>query len=364
MSIPLASLGPSAYWYLTRGTGAVALLLLTASVVLGMLGPLRFAAARWPRFAVDTLHRDISLLVIVLLLVHIVTSVLDSFAPISLSDAVVPFASSYRPLWLGLGALSFDILLALVVTSLLRRRLGYGRWRAIHWLAYASWPVAVLHGLGTGSDTKAGWMLALTGACTVAVLGAVCVRIARAAPERPAVRLPATALSIVTPLGLAVFTLAGPLESGWAARAGTPAKLLGKKAHVPAAPVATPVDAIAVRIERDNQHRRSRGVLGRAQRQRPLDGRAGRSRGRPVDEAGRRSPRPAACPLGGSPDRGRRPVADRQPGRPDRQRAALSDGGPDRARCRARRSRPACAGHPARLWPSAPGCTSTPRPTR
>jgi sulfoxide reductase heme-binding subunit YedZ len=229
MSVALASLGPSAYWYLARGTGAVALLLLTASVVLGVLGPLRFAAARWPRFAVDTLHRDVSLLVMVLLVVHIATSVLDSFAPIALSDAVIPFGSSYRPLWMGLGALSFDILLALVVTSLLRRRLGYGRWRAIHWLAYASWPVAVLHGLGTGSDTKVPWMLALTIACTAAVLCAVWVRIARATPERPAIRLPATALSIITPLGLVAFTLAGPLESGWAARAGTPAKLLGKK---------------------------------------------------------------------------------------------------------------------------------------
>jgi DMSO/TMAO reductase YedYZ heme-binding membrane subunit len=225
----LAGIGPSAYWYLARGTGVVALLLLTLSVVLGVLGPLRVAAARWPRFAIDTMHRDISLLVMVLLVIHIVTSVLDSFAPIALSDAVIPFAGTYRPLWLGLGALSFDILLALVATSLVRRRLGYGRWRAIHWLAYASWPVAVLHGLGTGSDQKTIWSLALTVACAAVVLGVVLVRIARAASERPRIRLPATALSLLTPLGLAVFTLAGPLESGWAARAGTPARLLGHK---------------------------------------------------------------------------------------------------------------------------------------
>ena len=113
------SAGPSAYWYLARGTGAVALVLLTVSVVLGILGSLRFAPApRWPRFAIDTLHRDVSLLVLVLLVVHIITSVLDSFAPIRLIDAVIPFVASYRPLWLGLGALSFDLLIALVVTSL------------------------------------------------------------------------------------------------------------------------------------------------------------------------------------------------------------------------------------------------------
>ncbi len=218
--------GPSAYWYLARGTGAVSLVLLTASVVLGVLGPLRVSAPRWPRFAVDTVHRDVSLLVIVVLAVHIVTSVLDSFAPISLTASVIPFVSSYRPIWLGLGALAFDLLVALAITSLVRRRLGYARWRAVHWLAYASWPVAVLHGLGTGSDTKLWWMLALTVACTAVVVAAVAVRIARAHPARPEWRTPALALSLATPIGLAAFTLLGPLAPHWAARAGTPAKLL------------------------------------------------------------------------------------------------------------------------------------------
>jgi methionine sulfoxide reductase heme-binding subunit len=229
MTVVLATLGPSAYWYLARGTGVVALLLLTASVVLGVLGSLRFAVApRWPRFAVDTLHRDVSLLVLVLLAAHIVTSVLDSFAPIRLIDAVIPFSSSYRPLWLGFGALSFDILVALVVTSLVRRRLGYRAWRAVHWLAYASWPIAILHGLGTGSDTKAWWMLALTAGCIAAVLIAVWVRIDRAEPARPGLRASALALALATPVALAIFTLAGPLQPRWARRAGTPVTLLGK----------------------------------------------------------------------------------------------------------------------------------------
>lgn len=229
MSALIATARPSAYWYLARGTGVVALLLLTASVVLGVLGSLRVSAApRWPRFAIDTLHRDVSLLVIVLLAAHIVTSVLDSFAPVKLTDAVIPFASSYRPLWLGFGALSFDILLALVITSLIRRRLGYRAWRAIHWLAYASWPVAVLHGLGTGTDTKIWWMLALTVACVVAVLLAAWTRIVRSAPVREGLRVPALALTVVTPLGFAIFTLAGPLQRGWARRAGTPSTLLAK----------------------------------------------------------------------------------------------------------------------------------------
>ncbi len=226
MSDLLAAVGPSAYWYLTRATGAVALLLLTISVVLGILGPLRFTAGpRWPRFAIDSLHRDVSLLVIVLLVAHIITSVLDSFAPIKLVDAIIPFSSAYRPLWVGLGALSFDLIIALIVTSLMRRRLGYSAWRAIHWLAYASWPVAVLHGIGTGSDTKVWWMLGLTALCVVAVTAAVLLRIAQSEGEW---RVPAFALAVIAPIGIALFTLVGPLQHGWARKAGTPTRLLGK----------------------------------------------------------------------------------------------------------------------------------------
>jgi sulfoxide reductase heme-binding subunit YedZ len=174
----------------------------------------------------------VSLLVLVVLVAHIVTSVLDSFAPIKVADAVLPFGASYRPLWLGLGALSFDILVALVVTSLVRRRLGYKAWRAIHWLAYASWPVAVLHGLGTGTDTKIWWNLAITVACLAAVVIAVWIRIARAPDGADRLRGPAIALTLATPIALVIFTLAGPLQRGWARKAGTPATLLGKTSRL------------------------------------------------------------------------------------------------------------------------------------
>ena len=228
----VATLGPSAYWYLTRSTGVIALLLLTASVMLGVLGPLRVASPpRWPRFAIDGLHRDCSLLGLALIVVHVVTSVLDGFAPVSLADAVIPFTSAYRPLWVGLGALAFDLMLAVAITSLLRRRLGYRSWRAVHWLSYASWPVAVLHGLGTGTDTKAFWNLLLTAGCLVAVVIAVWVRVNRARGASRGLREAWLALTVATPLGLLIFALAGPLQHGWARRAGTPARLLPSAAR-------------------------------------------------------------------------------------------------------------------------------------
>lgn len=231
----VSSLGPSAYWYLTRGTGAVALLLLTTSVVLGLVGTVRYTAPRWPRFAIDTVHRDVSLLVIVLLVLHVVTTVLDGFAPISLLDGLIPFVSAYRPLWLGLGTLAFDLILAIAITSLVRRRLGYGTWRAVHWLAYISWPIAVLHTLGTGTDVKVWWLLLLTVVCVVAVLAAVLVRIGTVDRARGALRGGAFTLAAITPLGILIFALVGPLQHGWAAKAGTPASLLGHTSAVAAA---------------------------------------------------------------------------------------------------------------------------------
>jgi sulfoxide reductase heme-binding subunit YedZ len=227
MSVLLATAGPSVYWYLTRSTGTVALLLLSGTIVLGVIDVRRFSTPDWPRFLVDSLHRNVALLAMVFLGLHILTSILDSFASISLLDAFIPFAGSYRPFWLGLGAAAFDLLLAVTITSLLRRRMGYGTWRAIHWLTYASWPVALLHGLGTGSDIKTTWMLALTLACLAVVLGAVLVRVAaawRQYPERSRLALGGTGIFTLL---LALWLPSGPLGSEWARRSGTPSALLG-----------------------------------------------------------------------------------------------------------------------------------------
>ena len=122
----IASTGPTTLWYLSRGTGVVSLLLLTAAVVLGVAGPLR---AR-PRVLLAGLHRNIPLLAIAFVVAHVLTTVADGYAPIGVKDAVIPFLSPYRPVWLGLGTVAFDLLLAIVVTSLLRARIGVRGWRA------------------------------------------------------------------------------------------------------------------------------------------------------------------------------------------------------------------------------------------
>ncbi|MGZ6708103.1 MAG: hypothetical protein ACXVFN_14325 [Solirubrobacteraceae bacterium] len=218
--------GSPALWYLTRGTGAVTLVLLTLSVLFGILEVERWTVGTGPRFVVGSLHRSVSLLVLALLAVHVATAVLDTFAPIRILDAVIPFTGVYRPLWLGLGALALDGLVALVLTSLVRRRLGLRAWRAAHWIAYGCWPVAVLHGLGTGSDAKTAWMQALTAICALAVVGAVVARLARSGPGNATVRAGGAVALTVLLLGVALWLPSGPLGPGWARRSGTPASLL------------------------------------------------------------------------------------------------------------------------------------------
>jgi sulfoxide reductase heme-binding subunit YedZ len=227
MSLPLAAtVGPSAYWYLTRASGTVALILLTLSVVLGVLDVEQYSTPRVPRFVVDGVHRTASLLAVVFLIVHILTSALDSFASIPLIDAIVPFGGTYRPFWLGLGAASFDLVLAIVITSVVRRRLGYRAWRFTHWLAYASWPLALLHGLGTGSDVKTTWMLVVSAVCLIAVLVAVWARVISGWPDRIRPRSAALALAALFAAGTAVWLPSGPLAPHWARRSGTPSPLL------------------------------------------------------------------------------------------------------------------------------------------
>ena len=177
-----------ALWYLGRGTGVVSLVLLTLVVGLGIATRSGRPLPGLPRFAVTALHRNASLLAVVFVVVHALTLLFDPYAQLDVLALVVPFTAAAQPFWYGLGALALDLLLALVVTSLLRGRIGPRVWRAIHWAAYAAWPIALAHGLGSGTDAGTGWMLTITGICVAAVLGAVGWRLSERFAEVPAPR--------------------------------------------------------------------------------------------------------------------------------------------------------------------------------
>jgi sulfoxide reductase heme-binding subunit YedZ len=158
-----------ALWYLGRGTGVVALILLTIAVALGIATRSGRPLPGLPRFAVAAVHRSCALLAVAFLAIHVGTLLLDPLAQLKLADVVLPFGGVYRPLWLGLGTLSCDLVLALVVTSLLRQRLRVRTWRAVHWAAYAAWPLAVVHTLGMGTDATEAWLRTLAAAAVAAV---------------------------------------------------------------------------------------------------------------------------------------------------------------------------------------------------
>ncbi len=178
----------TALWYASRATGVVSLALLSLVMIIGMLVNRQGRLPGLPRFAVLGLHRNLSLIAVAFLAIHVLTAVFDGYVAIGLVAIVVPLTSPYEPLWMGLGAVSLDLMAAVLVTSLVRSRLGRRTWRAVHWLAYASWPVAVVHGVYSSKDLQTGPLLGFTLAAVVAVLGALAWRLARARAELPRAR--------------------------------------------------------------------------------------------------------------------------------------------------------------------------------
>jgi DMSO/TMAO reductase YedYZ heme-binding membrane subunit len=171
-------------WYLNRGTGVVLVAVLTGSCVLGVLATVRAGGVRWPRSATQALHRNLSLLATSLLAIHVLTAVIDTYVDIRWWEAMLPFLGEYRPFWLGLGAVAFDLTAAVVVTSLIRHRMNHRHWRMIHLASYPAWAIGVLHGIGIGTDTTTAWSAGVTIASVGAVTAAAVVRLSTWNHER------------------------------------------------------------------------------------------------------------------------------------------------------------------------------------
>jgi sulfoxide reductase heme-binding subunit YedZ len=175
-------------WYLNRGAGIVLVAVLTVATALGVLATSRSASSAWPRFATQALHRNLSLLATVLVVVHAGTAVLDTYVSayvtITPLDAVVPFVSGYERVWLGIGVLASDLMIAVVVTSLLRHRMSHGAWRLVHLASYAAWALGVLHGVLVGTDESTTWALAVYAGSVAVVVVAGVLRVSYLARER------------------------------------------------------------------------------------------------------------------------------------------------------------------------------------
>jgi methionine sulfoxide reductase heme-binding subunit len=175
--------GPT-LWYANRATGIVLVGLLTLATAIGVVSTARAGSARWPRFATQALHRNVSLLAMAMLAAHVVSAVADSYVNIRWFDAFVPFLGEYKPMWLGIGAVACDLLLAVVVTSLVRQRLNHLRWRLIHLMAYGAWAVGVVHGIGIGTDALTLWGWSINGLSVVVVAAFGVLRVGTLLHER------------------------------------------------------------------------------------------------------------------------------------------------------------------------------------
>lgn len=156
-------------WYATRATGIMTLVLLTMTMVLGLVTTSRSRSRNWPGFLVQEVHRRVSIMAVVFLAIHVLTSLLDTYVHIGWLALVVPFTSPYRRFWVAFGTIALDLMAAVFVSSLLRSRLKTGTWRGIHWLAYTSWPVALAHAFGIGTDGREHWVIALGAVCIASV---------------------------------------------------------------------------------------------------------------------------------------------------------------------------------------------------
>ena len=209
-------------WFLNRATGLVLLALFTLSLVLGVLASSRRLPSWWPIFLGNELHRKISVFSMIFLGMHIVTAVADSFVDIDVVDVFVPFLTPYRPFWMALGTLATDLLIAVLVTTALRSRMSERAWRVVHALSYLMWPLALMHGLGIGTDTHSLAVLALNAVCVGLVVAAVVWRFVTADALGVGPRVVGIATTIAVTAGVALWLTVGPLASGWSEKAGTP----------------------------------------------------------------------------------------------------------------------------------------------
>ncbi len=144
-------------WYVCRSTGFVLLILFTATIVLGHLTASRNASPAWPRFVTQSLHRNLALLSIVFLLIHLGSPVIEGRFGLRVVDVFVPMVPTHISIWTRCAAAATDIMLLIVYVTLLQIGAGGRFWRMVHLTSYAAWLLCLAHGTGIGTDRV--WVL-------------------------------------------------------------------------------------------------------------------------------------------------------------------------------------------------------------
>ena len=200
-------------WYAARAGGVVAYLLLSVNVSLGLLMSGKKSMKRWPRFALEDVHRFTGLLTGTFIVLHIVTVAIDAYLPFSLTSLVVPLTASYRPIWTGLGIVAAELLLALAVTNHYRNtKISYAFWRRAHFVNFVVWGAATLHGLGTGTDRSTTWLIAIDALAVGTVVGLTTWRVVkRGQPSRALLRVAPAMAAVIAVVAIGALAR-GPLR--------------------------------------------------------------------------------------------------------------------------------------------------------
>ena len=211
------TLWSSLTWTTARAGGITAYVLLSLAVVLGLALSMRWQHPRWPRLITNELHNYLMLLSFVFIGVHSLAVLLDPFTKFTLQDVLVPLAATYRTVWLSLGIVASYLAIAIWISTLLRPHIGYAIWRKMHMLTFLVYLASTIHGIGTGSDTRTTWGIALYGGSTLAVGLLLLIRLLQSSKAAPEGHPALAGATVFTLLIGALWTLSGPLQPGWAA---------------------------------------------------------------------------------------------------------------------------------------------------
>jgi predicted ferric reductase len=164
-------------WYVARAGGFVAYGLLAASVALGLVASMRIASPRWPRALTTEVHRFVTMAALTFTGIHVVSLVAHPTEGLGVTEVLVPFAADREPLWTALGVVGMELSVAVWLSTRLRSRIGYARWRQLHRLAFVAFGASLVHGIAQGADTGTLWGGAIYMASMGLVGGLLAVRI-------------------------------------------------------------------------------------------------------------------------------------------------------------------------------------------
>jgi predicted ferric reductase len=212
-----AQLWQQVTWDVARASGMVAYILLTLSVAVGLALSMRWQRLRWPRLFTNEMHRYLTLLSLVFIAVHVLAISVDPYIRFGWRDILVPFAASYRPVWVAAGIVGLYLMLAIWISTQLRARIGYAWWRRLHTLTFLVFVLSAIHGLATGTDTRQPWALEIYAGSVLLVAALLINRLLTpiGARGRPHIRL--AALVVLMVVGGTLWVVTGPAHAGWSA---------------------------------------------------------------------------------------------------------------------------------------------------